>query len=220
MMKENPDNVSSTVKSGRSFDIQPDGSVHYWSRTMSAPVSLTAEQFASVGEANTRLFLSVAISLIVAVLTDGYLWAGEIDGATAIVILMALVSFNALFIAKVRNDRLAMLRDLPPAPADAKVKPPLSIAELFVAAAIVLSQKMARAPVWMLLVLGYASLLGVFAVGHTLMQLLEGVAFYWGKRNSLPVGPTIPAFALLVSLLLATWTACMIIARIGSRWRR
>lgn len=220
MVEENRGSGSSTTGNGRSFHIQPDGSLHYWSRTMSVPVSLTAQQFASVGTANTPLFLSVAISLLVAVLIDGYRWAGEIGGATAIVVLVGLVTFNALFIAKVRNDRHRMLRDLPLAPADAKVKPPLSIAELLVTAVIVLSKMMSRAPIRMLLVVGCASLLAALAVGHTLMQLIEGVGFYWGRRNSLPVGPAIPALAFLVSLLLVTWTACLIVVRIGARWRR
>ncbi|MDK1383969.1 hypothetical protein QN224_00935 [Sinorhizobium sp. 8-89] len=206
-----------TPRDARSWNTLEDGSVHYWSRTMPRPVVLTAQQFAAIGNENTHVLVSFLVSLIVLALTDGYRWVGDINNGTAIAILMAVLSFNALFIARVRRKRHAMLHALPAVPSDTKVQPPLSVVQRLSVVASVLRRKVAGASVLMLMVLGCASLFGIFASGLTLIQLNEGVAFYWGKRSSLPMGPTVPAGAFLASSLLAAWIASAVVARI--RWK-
>ncbi|WOS62993.1 hypothetical protein [Sinorhizobium fredii] len=178
---------------------------------------MTAQQFAAIGKENANVLAGALLSSIVLVLTDGCRWVGDINSGTAIAILVAVLSFNALFIARFRERRHAMLKALPPAPSNTKVQPPLAVMQALLVAASVLREKVAGASVLMLLILGCASLFGIFATGTTLIQLNEGVAFYFGKRNSFPMGPALPVGAFVVSVLLAKWTASALVARIGRK---
>ncbi|WP_143565679.1 hypothetical protein [Sinorhizobium fredii] len=184
---------------------------------MSMPVVMTTQQLAAIDNENTRVLLSILASSIILVLTDGCRWVGDINNGTAIAILMAVLSFNALFIARFREGRHAILHRMPPAPPGTKVQPALSLVQGFLVAASVLREKVAGASVLMLLILGFASLFGMFSTGSTLIQLNEGVAFYFGKRNSFPMGPALPVGAFLVSVLLAKWTASALVARVGRK---
>ncbi|AWM27308.1 hypothetical protein N181_21185 [Sinorhizobium fredii USDA 205] len=206
-----------TPRDARGWKTLDDGSVQYWSRTMPRPVVMTPQQFAAIGNENSKVLACALLSAIILVLTDGYRWVGDINNGTAIAILMAVLLFNALYIARFRERRHATLKALPPAPSNAKVQPPLAVMQALLVAASVLREKVAGASVLMLLILGFASLFGMFSTGSTLIQLNEGVAFYFGKRNSFPMGPALPVGAFLVSVLLAKWTASALVARVGRK---
>ena len=186
------------ARNARNWKTLDDGSVFYWPRNWANPVMLTAKQFASIGTGNGYGFCSLFGSVIIAVLADGYRWAGGLNNGAASVIVVALASFNVLVIARIRRTRERMLDRAPLAPV-AGLNPPLKLLD-FVR---LIRAKLVEGSRGMLLFWLFVAIFGLSQSVQTLSDLFGGVGVYWGKGKSFPIGPVTPILALVGSLLLA-----------------
>ncbi|MBD9485751.1 hypothetical protein GFB56_03540 [Ensifer sp. T173] len=199
-------------RNARNWKTLDDGSVFYWPRNWPNPVMLTAKQFASIGVDNGYGFCALFVSVIIAVLADGYRWAGGLNNGAASVIAVALISFNVLFIARIRRTRQRMLDRAPLAPVVSGLNPPLKLLDF----ARLIRMKLVRGSRGMLLFWLLVAVFGLFQSVQTLSDLFGGVRVYWDKGKSFPVGPVLPSLAFVGSLLLAMVNVSAIVMRARS----
>ncbi|NRP72083.1 hypothetical protein ILFOPFJJ_02978 [Ensifer psoraleae] len=200
-------------RNGRSWETLDDGSVHYWPRAATEPVVLTGVQFAAIGKSNGHVASSLFVSLLVAVLIDGYRWVGDMSNGTAMLALLAIAGFNILLVARLRRQRSAILANVPRAPNRTDIQPPLEATQLIGVVNAVLRRRLGETSGRMLLILICIAVLSFRAANGTLVSLANGKSIYWADLP-IPVGPIVPALVWGCSLFAIAWLALVIIGRL------